>query len=455
MFKGLYISTYGCQMNVNDTERMYAILGMQNFVAVKTPEEAEVIIINSCSVREKPFHKVLSELGRYKKLKAVNPLLKVGVAGCVAQQEKEALTEKAPLVDFVFGTDAIDLLPQIIARCDRLRERSLDQRLDKPKRQPKVVETDFSSSPYHIQTLIQNPGVSTFVNIMKGCNNYCSYCVVPYTRGPEKSRPLEQVISDVNSLVSRGVREVFFLGQNVNSYRSECGADFATLLERTCTDTDVWRVRFTTSHPKDFTPELAHVINNHRNKICEYIHLPAQSGSSRILRDMRRGYTRESYVETVNMIKQTVPEVVLSSDFIVGFPGEEEEDFAATLSLIEKVGYETIFGFVYSPRPMTAAAQMTSQVEESIKFKRINQLFDVQRIIAEEMAKKYEGRVLNILVESYDEATQRLSGRSTQNKLVYFDEHERANANALIGQMARVKINKAFPTTFYGERLNG
>lgn len=436
--RGVFISTYGCQMNVNDTERMYSLLEMANFTPVPTAEEASLIIVNSCSIREKPVHKVYSEVGTYRDLKKKKPDLLIGVGGCVGQQEKEKLMKNQPLIDFVFGTDAIDDLPQ-----------TLRELLNRNNPKDKIVNAQFHHrEPYHIDTLVRNPGVSTFVNITKGCDNFCSFCVVPFTRGREKSRPMDHVLNDIRVLVKRGVKEITLLGQNVNSYENEGGEDFADLLKKVATDTDIERIRYTTSHPKDFNQKLVDVMRDHKNKICEYVHLPFQSGNSRILELMNRGYTREEYLEKIKMIKATIPGVVLSTDIIVGFPGETEADFQDTLSLVQDVGYETIFAFKYSPRPNTKAARFADQVPEDVKSERLNRLFDAHEKMAFELVKQYENQNLDILVEKVDSSGQKLSGRSTQNKLVFFE-----GPQSLIGQTIPVKITRAMPAVFRGELI--
>lgn len=430
---GVFISTYGCQMNVADTERMYALLEMQNYTPVASPELADVIIINSCSVREKPVHKVMSEVGTYRKLKMQNPNLKIGVGGCVGSQEKGKLIETQPLIDFVFGTDNIEALPEIVGEVVSTRK--------------KKVETHFRHrEPYHIETLIRNPGVATFVNITKGCDNFCSFCVVPFTRGREKSRPLSDILQDVHRLTERGVKEVTFLGQNVNSYTSECGANFAQMLERVAQETRLERIRFTTSHPKDFDQELVNVMYQNQDKICEYIHLPFQSGNSRILELMNRGYTRQDYLDRIQMIRKYLPQVVFSTDIIVGFPGETEAEFQDTVSMVESVGFETIFAFKYSPRPMTKAAQFTDQVDEKVKSDRLERLFQSHERMAMQTVKRYEGSTLKVLLEDYDQARGNLSGRSTQNKLVYVP-----GPADLVGKTVDVKITKAMPSVLRGE----
>lgn len=431
--KTVYVSTYGCQMNVNDSERMYSLLEMANYNPVNSPDQADVIIINSCSVREKPVHKVYSEVGLYRRLKEHKPHLRIGVGGCVGSQEKEKLVKRQPLIDFVFGTDNIDQLPQILKQLDETQ---------KP-----VVSAQFRHrEPYHVETLVRNPGVATFVNITKGCDNFCSFCVVPFTRGREKSRPLPQLMEDIKKLTDRGVKEVTLLGQNVNSYESECGADFADLLDVLANKTELERIRFTTSHPKDFNEKLVDVMAAGRKKICEYIHLPFQSGNTRILERMNRNYTRDEYLQKIEMIKSRIPDVVLSSDIIVGFPGETEEEFLDSVSLVKEGGFETIFAFKYSPRPFTKAARFEEQVDENEKERRLAHLFAKHDEWSTEWMKRYMGMTLSVLVEGKDHKRGNMFGRSTQNKNVYFVGDE-----SLVGQTVPVQITRAFPATFRGD----
>lgn len=431
---GVYISTYGCQMNENDSERMMTLLEMMNFRPVTSPDQASLIIINSCSIREKPVHKVHSEVGRYRKLKNANPKLRIGVAGCVAQQEKANLKVDIPLIDFVLGTDAIDQLPEVVAR---VREGM-----------PVVAARFEHQQPYHIETLVRSPGVSTFVNITKGCDNFCTFCIVPFTRGRERSRPLKHLLEDVNKLVERGVREVTLLGQNVNSYESECGTNFAQLLARLSTDTGIERIRYTTSHPKDFSSELIDVMARHQDKVMEYIHLPVQSGNSEVLARMNRGYTREDYLERVREIFARLPNAVLSTDLIVGFPGETDEQFEDTMTLLEEVPYENIFAFNYSPRPMTKAARYPDQIPDEVKSARLSRVLDRHREISFALAAKYAGRSLRVLVERYDADTGKVMGRSTQNKSVYF-----RGTPDLIGKTVDVRVQEAFPLILRGEMI--
>lgn len=432
--RGVYISTYGCQMNVNDTERMYSLLEMQNFEPVKTPEEADLIIINSCSVREKPVHKVMSEVGTFRKMKEKNPDMRIGIGGCVGQQEKENLIKNQPLIDFVFGTDQIDNLPNLVAKTYAEGGKHVNAKFE-------------HRAPYNIDTLVRNPGVATFVNITKGCDNFCTFCVVPYTRGREKSRPYDHILKDVRELVTRGVKEVTLLGQNVNSYEDR-EVDFAELLQKVARETDIERIRFTTSHPKDFNQKLADIMAANSDKIMEYIHLPFQSGNTRILERMNRNYTREEYLEKIAMLKKTIPNVVFSTDIIVGFPGETEEEFQDTVSMVREGGFETIFAFAYSPRPFTKAAKFEDQLPEDVKFDRLNRLFEEHDKMAFEWVKKYEGQTMKILVEQVDREHGKIQGRSTSNKLVHF-----LGSPDLIGKTVDVRITKAFPAVFRGELI--
>lgn len=422
-------------MNVNDSERMLSILEMVNFVPVNTPEEASLIIINSCSVREKPVHKVRSEVGHYRKLKEKNPRLRVGVGGCVAQQEKQKLLKDIPVLDFVFGTDSIDQLPEILAKSYLGHEKVVSARFENEK-------------PYSVETMIRNPGVSAFVNIMKGCDNFCTFCVVPFTRGRERSRNLAEILKDIESLIARGTREVTLLGQNVNSYESDCGASFSDLLKTLAEKTNIERIRYTTSHPKDFDQELVDISQKYRAKICDYIHLPAQSGSSEVLARMNRGYTREDYLAKVKMIRDGIPGVVLSTDIIVGFPGETESQFEETMSLIREVRYDNIYAFKYSPRPFTKAARFEDQVTEEEKDRRLQALISLQKEISFDLATDYDGGVFDVLVDSKTETQGQLQGRTTQNKLVFLLGNE-----SLIGKTIPVKVMKAFPTVLRGEMV--
>ncbi len=432
-----FISTYGCQMNENDSERMSSLLEMMNFSHSNSVDDADLIIINSCSVREKPVHKVHSEVGRYKKMKVKNPNLRIGVGGCVAQQEKDQLLKDIPVLDFVFGTDAIDTLPQLVHQVYNQLE----------NRNDRFFATQFEhAKPYHIETLNRAPGISSFINITKGCDNFCTFCVVPFTRGRERSRPFKDLISDINILTKKGVKEITLLGQNVNSYLSECGVNFSDLLKGVAQETDIERIRYTTSHPKDFTEELMRVHADHRDKVCDYIHLPVQAGNSEVLSRMNRGYTREDYIKKAKMIFDYVPGVSFSTDIIVGFPGETDQQFEDTLSLIDEIYYESIYAFKYSPRPFTKAAKWEEQLSEEQKSERLQRLFDKHNEMLFKKCYLDEGQTYPVLVERFDDLGRVLTGRTTKNKVVHFigDAH-------LVGQTVNVKIYKAFPQTLRGE----
>lgn len=443
--KSFFISTYGCQMNVNDSERMACLLEMDGWAVTSQPEDSDLIIINSCSIREKPVHKVHSEVGRYKKLKQKNPALKIGVTGCVAQQERSKLLKQLPLLDFVLGTDAIDELPSIVRSLEKLpintnSSKTNSAKINSTKQKPK--------DPYHIETLLLNPKVTAFVNISKGCDNFCTFCIVPFTRGRERSRPLKHLVEDLKALYDRGVREVTLLGQNVNSYSSECGANFATLLKALARETPIQRIRFTTSHPKDFNEELVDIMLEHRDKIMDYVHLPVQSGNSEILEKMNRGYTREEYIKKAHMILEKMPKAALSTDLIVGFPSETDQQFQDTLSLLDEVPYESLYCFKYSPRPYTKAAYYSDPVPEEVKAQRLFELQEKHKQIALSLAQKYQDCILEVLAEKKDEKTGFLIGRSTQNKLVYFKGNDRD-----IGETLDIKINKVNTFTFYGDKV--
>ena len=427
--QGVYISTYGCQMNVNDSERMATILEMHNYTPQPSPEGADLIIINSCSVREKPVHKVRSEVGRYKWLKKKNPQLKIGVGGCVGQQEKKNLLKDLPLLDFVFGPDNIDELPEI------LQQLSKSSRLAHARLYPQKA--------YQTETLIRNPGISTFVNITKGCDNFCTFCVVPFTRGRLRCRDEKEIIKDIQNLTERGVKEVTLLGQNVNSYQS--GVSFAGLLDLICRETDVMRVRYTTSHPKDFDYDLVEIMAKWRPRICDYVHLPVQSGSSEVLERMNRGYTRTQYIQKAQMIQEALPGVALSTDIIVGFPGETQIQYEETLSLLDEVPYESLFAFQYSPRPFTKATRWKDHIPKEEKAIRLQRLLKKHEELSFALAKRYKGQIKEVLVESVNAAGGR--GRSSENKVVHFAGGEAS----LVGQVVQVQVERAHPHTLHGQ----
>ncbi|HEY9661670.1 MAG TPA: tRNA (N6-isopentenyl adenosine(37)-C2)-methylthiotransferase MiaB, partial [Allocoleopsis sp.] len=364
--KKLFIKTFGCQMNEYDSDKMADVLGSSDGVErTNTPDDADIILFNTCSVREKAQEKVFSDLGRVKHLKKSNPNLIIGVGGCVASQEGKAIVERAPYVDVVFGPQTLHRLPQLI------RQRRDTHRPQVDISFPEIEK--FDNLP-----LAKNTGATAFVSIMEGCSKYCSFCVVPYTRGEEISRPFEDVLMEIADLADQGVREINLLGQNVNAYRGRMGdtneiADFALLLEYVSEVPGVERIRFTTSHPKEFGPRLIEAFAK-LPKLVDHLHLPVQAGSDRILAAMKRGYTALEYKSIIRKLREIRPNISMSSDFIVGFPGETEADFEKTMDLINAVGFDTSFSFVYSPRPGTPAADLEDGVDQITKLKRLARL---------------------------------------------------------------------------------
>ncbi len=428
----LYIRTFGCQMNEYDSDKMADVLrGDQGLELTDVPEEADVILFNTCSVREKAQEKVFSDLGRVQHLKQLKPDLVIGVGGCVASQEGQAIVKRAPYVDVVFGPQTLHRLPELIRR-----------RRDEGRSQvdisfPEIEKFDNMPPP-------RVDGATAFVSIMEGCSKYCSFCVVPYTRGAEVSRPFDDVLVEVADLADQGVKEVTLLGQNVNAYRGSMGegqemADFALLLEYVHEIPGIERIRYTTSHPKEMTPRL---IEAHGKlpKLVPFLHLPVQSGSDRVLAAMKRGYTSLEFKSIVRKLRAARPGLTLSSDFIVGFPGETEEDFGKTLKLIEDVGFDTSFSFVYSRRPGTPAADLSDDTPQALKLQRLQQL---QALIAAQATTISQGMVgtrQRLLVEGPSRRDpSELMGRSENNRIVNFQGPQR-----LIGQMVDAVITQAY-----------
>jgi len=437
MTKKVFIKTFGCQMNEYDSDKMADVMkAAEGYEPTQDVEEADLILFNTCSVREKAQEKVFSDLGRVKHLKSKGVM--IGVGGCVASQEGAAIIERAPYVDLVFGPQTLHRLPEMLAR----RERELRPQVDISF--PEIEKFDHLP-PARVE------GASAFVSIMEGCSKYCSYCVVPYTRGEEVSRPFEDVLAEVAGLAEQGVKEVTLLGQNVNAYRGAMGgtteiADFALLIEYVAEIPGIERIRYTTSHPNEFTQRLIDVYAR-VPKLVSHLHLPVQHGSDRILMAMKRGYTAMEYKSTIRKLRAIRPQLSLSSDFIVGFPGETEEDFGKMMKLIEDVGYDTSFSFVFSPRPGTPAANLHDDTPQALKLKRLQHLqatieANVQRISASRV-----GTVQRILVErpARKDASE-LAGRTECNRVVNFKGPAR-----LIGQMVDVTITEALPHSLRGE----
>ncbi len=436
MERRVYIETYGCQMNENDSEMILRLLEKRNYRKTEEPKEADLILINTCSVREKPEHKVYSALGRFKNLKERKGVI-IGVSGCVAQQEGENLLDRIPYLDIVLGTQAIPLLPEILDRVEVSGER--------------VCEVGFDSEGRYLESqLPQRPldQVKAFVTVMQGCDHFCSFCIVPYVRGRERSRPSKDIIEEIRHLVGMGVKEVCLLGQNVNSYGKGIEGElrFYELLKEINKIEGLERIRFTTSHPVDLSKELIWAFSE-LEKLCEHIHLPFQSGSNKILKTMHRGYTREAYLEKVEELKMVCPSIAITSDVIVGFPGEDDEDFKETIQLIEKVQFDDLYSFKYSPRKGTRAAKLPNQVDEKLKEERLSILQSIQKEITYKKNKSLVGKIEEILVEGQSKKGNRdLTGRTRTNKVVNFE-----GGFDLKGKLVSVQITNAYPHSLRGE----
>lgn len=440
--KKLFIKTHGCQMNEYDSQRMADILGdSHKMVLTDKEEEADVIILNTCSVREKAQEKVFHQLGRWKKLKKHNPEVKIAVAGCVASQEGENIIKRAPMVDMVFGPQTIHRLPSMINQARHNAIQIVDVTF------PEIEK--FDHLPVH-----KTDDVTAFVSVMEGCSKYCSFCVVPYTRGEEFSRPLADVLKEVESLAQQGVREVNLLGQNVNAYRgmTEDGevADLAELITLVADIDGIDRIRYTTSHPLEFTERLINVYAE-VPELVSHLHLPVQSGSNRILAAMKRNHEVDYYIELLERVRALRPDISFSSDFIVGFPGETEEDFNDTMNLIKRIGYDTSYSFVYSARPGTPAAQLDDDTPEEVKKARLDILQAQINNQAQLISRQMVGKVETILVTGVSRKDPgELQGRTENNRVVNFkcDDHR------LIGKFVKVRIDAAYTNSLRGTVQN-
>ena len=439
--QGLH-QTFGCQMNEYDSDKMADVLGAaQGYETTHDPEEADLILFNTCSVREKAQEKVFSDLGRVKHLKQRG--VKIAVGGCVASQEGAAIIERAPYVDVVFGPQTLHRLPEL-----------LDQR---EQRQTPQVDISFPEiEKFDHLPPARVEGASAFVSIMEGCSKYCSYCVVPYTRGEEVSRPLDDVLTEVAGLVTQGVKEITLLGQNVNAYRGAMGgtsevADFALLLEYVAELPGVERIRYTTSHPNEFTQRLIDVYAR-VPQLVNHLHLPVQHGSDRILMAMKRGYTAMEYKSIVRKLRAVRPHMAMSSDFIVGFPGETEDDFQKLMGLIEETGFDASFSFIFSPRPGTPAANLPDDTPHEVKLRRLQHLQATVEDNVRRISESRVGTVQRILVEgpSRKNAAE-LMGRTECNRIVNFDGGPLSLR--LVGQMMDVRITQALPHSLRGDML--
>ncbi|KDE39620.1 tRNA-i(6)A37 methylthiotransferase [Nitrincola lacisaponensis] len=442
MSKKLFIKTHGCQMNEYDSSRMADLLGESHALELTdNPEEADILLLNTCSIREKAQDKVFHQLGRWRKLKEVRPELIIGVGGCVASQEGHAIRDRAPYVDMIFGPQTLHRLPEMINESRKGSVGIVDISF------PEIEKFDSLPAP-------RAEGAEAFVSVMEGCSKYCTFCVVPYTRGEEVSRPLQDVLNECQELAEQGVREVNLLGQNVNAYRGavpgEDEADLAELIRRVAAIDGIDRIRFTTSHPVEFSDSLIQVYAE-VPELVSHLHLPVQSGSDRILMAMKRGHTALEYKSKLRRIRKLRPEISFSSDFIIGFPGETEADFQATMKLIEEIGFDASFSFIYSRRPGTPAADLPDTVSEDEKKQRLSLL--QHRITQQAMAisRRMVGNIERILVNGYSKKDPgQLSGRTENNRVVNF----RSDNPDLIGHFADVKIVQAYANSLVGELIS-
>jgi tRNA-2-methylthio-N6-dimethylallyladenosine synthase len=441
MQKKVFIKTFGCQMNEYDSDKMADVLNASDgLVKTDRPEDADVILLNTCSVREKAQEKVFSDLGRLRELKRNNPDLLIGVGGCVASQEGAAIIKRAPYVDMVFGPQTLHRLPEMISQRRATGNSQVDISF------PEIEKFDHMP-PAKVE------GATAFVSIMEGCSKYCSYCVVPYTRGEEVSRRFEDVLTEVAGLAEQGVKEITLLGQNVNAFRGVMAdgeiADFALLIEYIAEIPGIERIRFVTSHPKEFTQRL---IDTYAKvpKLVDHLYLPAQHGSDRILSAMKRGYTVLEYKSVIRRLRQVRPNITISSDFIIGFPGETDADFEALMKLITDIGYDNSFSFIFSPRPGTPAANLQDDTPHEVKLKRLQHL---QSVVEENMARisaAMVGTVQRILVEGPSKKNPaELQGRTENNRVVNFNAGP--NGARLIGELIDVTITETLTYTLRGE----
>jgi len=429
--KNLYIETYGCQMNEYDSDRIRTAI---DAAETDNPKDADVIIINTCAIRDKADQKAFSSLGKFKHIKANNPDVIVGIAGCVAQLYGDKLLKRMPHLDFVLGPRAIPKLPEIISRIEGEKIRALETSYD--------LEELFEIEPYH-----REGTVTAFVSVQQGCNKRCSYCIVPYVRGDEVNRPLSDILKETRSLVDKGVSEITFIGQTVNSWKQN-GDKFGDLLRAAGDIENLERIRFTTSYPRDITKRMIEAMKE-VPQICPHLHLPVQSGSNRVLSMMKRTYTREWYVETVKRLQDAIPDIALSTDIIVGFPGETESDFEETMTLLEETRFDSVFSFNFSPRPGTPAAELPEEqsVEKKAAGARLRRLQERQRDISYENNQSRVGLVEDVLVEGPSRNDSSfVSGRTAQNRITNFPGH-----SELTGKIVKVKITEGLHNSIRGE----
>ncbi len=432
----VFVETWGCQMNELDSQRMVGQMMQQGVLPTRSPEEADIILLNSCSVREKAEQKVYSRLGEYRLLKKDRPDLVIGLCGCVAQQEGEQALKRVRDLDFVMGPARVGELTDLVA-ASRSGVR-------------KVAIGFPADRPYEFDAISRQGEYKGMVTIIEGCNKSCTFCIVPKTRGPERSRTMAEILAEVRHLVAYGFREIELLGQTVNHWRDPLsGQDFADLLDAVATEEGVERLRFVTSYPRDFTPGMVAQIGRHAN-ICPYLHLPVQSGSDRLLRRMGRGYNRAEYLDLVRQLREARADLALSTDIIVGFPGESEEDFAETLQLLEDVRFAVVFAFCYSERPGTAAPRLDGKVDPGLAGERLQRLFVVQDRIQRELNQELIGRRFEILVTGWGKTPGTQSGRTSCHRIVHFPT---ANAPVSLGATTWVEIETALPHSLTARRV--
>ena len=444
-----YIETWGCQMNELDSQRMAGQLMQQGVLPTREPEEADVILLNSCSIREKAEQKVYSRLGEYRQYKDARPGLMIGLCGCVAQQAGERALSRVPELDFVLGPARVGELSDI---------------LDRRRGGERVVATGFPEDrPYVFDSISRHGDYKGMVTVIEGCNKKCTFCIVPSTRGPERSRPLDEVVAEARHLVDYGFIEIELLGQTVNHWHEPGtapgedtgpgeGADFADLLDAVASIPGLERLRFVTSFPRDFTPRMVERFRIHPN-LCNYLHLPVQSGSDRVLKRMGRGYETALYRDLVVQLREARPDLALSTDIIVGFPGETEDDFQQTLEILAETRFSQVYAFKYSPRPFTAAPRLDAQVEDDVASRRLQELFELQREIQRDLNEELVGRSERVLVTGWGKEAGTQVGRTTCHRVVNF---KLAGADAVeLGSLATVNIEQAYPHSLVGSLATG
>ncbi len=471
--KYLFINTIGCQMNVYDSQQIACGLKSLGYIETKSPDKADLIILNTCSIREKAEEKAFSFIGRLATIKKKKPNLIIGVGGCVAQQEGKNIIKRVPFIDIVFGTRAISRLPHLISRVESTNSRIVD--VEMPDIMP---ETILDTIPDTIDECgfdkVSQGHISNFVTIMRGCDNYCTYCVVPYVRGRETSRSPQNIIRDIRNFITTGTKEVTLLGQNVNSFgKKENLCSFPALLSQVNDINGLSRIRFTTSHPKDFSDDLMYAFRD-LEKLCSHIHLPVQSGSNKILKRMNRKYTKELYIEKIEKLRKLCPDISVTSDMIVGFPGETTADFEETLGLMKTIGFDGLFAFIYSDRPNARASEFSDKIPEPEKKERLQKLLNMQEAITRKKNRNHIGKIESILVEGMskkqgnvtDDSINQIqwTGRTSTNKIVNFTNgHSQKKDTTFIdssskeyiaiGNLIEVKIEKAFSHSLFGKAV--